>query len=361
MRRRLWTRWMSLMLVGALWALPATGIAQDDTTEQESAEEQVEAEDDADADDSDGDDSNGDDAAEDGDAAPEVADEDADPVDDDDVADGVDELVDDDDDADEADEADDEPVIGPGGQELTSDYPGTEDSLAPQMETGEIEGVDIPDGDDPDEVYDLRVRELETQIDDLQERVFRSKSRIALLRETVLAENLAGSRAVITFVNDLGASYNVDRAIFSVDGSQVYSETDPEDNYRDGVEVFSGPVAPGTHTVSVTLGLRGSGYGVFSYAEGYEFDLRFSCQFTAEEGRTTMLTVQSYRSGNVFTAHEDRPDGVCEISMVELTADDIEDEVFDDPQLEGEEMPGEDVPGEDVPGEEMPGEDVPTD
>ena len=342
MRRRLWTRWLSLMLIGALWALPATVIAQDDTAQQDGAEQQVEADD---ADQSDGEDGDEDvaDGTADGDERDDIADgdadpvdEDADPVDEDDVADGADgadELVDD------ADEGDDEPVIGPGGRELTSDYPGTEESLAPQMETGEIEGVDIPDGEDPEEVYDLRVRELETQIDDLQERVFRSKSRIALLRETVLAENLAGSRAVITFVNDLGASYNVDRAIFSVDGSQVYSETDPEDNYRDGVEVFSGPVAPGTHTVSVTLGLRGSGYGVFSYAEGYQFDLRFSCQFTAEEGRTTMMTVQSYRSGNVFTAHEDRPDGVCEISMVELTADDIEDEVFDDPELDGEELP----------------------
>lgn len=231
-----------------------------------------------------------------------------------------------------------EPVEGPGGAELRTDYPGTDEALEPRMDTGELEGMDIPEGEEPEEVYDLRVRELETQLDDLQEQVFRSKSRIALLRETVLAENLAGSRAVVTFENDLGSGYRVERAIFSVDGSQVFSEVDPNGELGDGIEIFSGPMAPGTHTVSVTLGLRGSGYGVFSYAEGYQFDLRFSCQFTAEEGRTTLVTVQSYESGNMFTAHEDRPDGLCEVSMVELTVEDLEDEETGSPELQ-EDLP----------------------
>ena len=224
--------------------------------------------------------------------------------------------------------ADDEVVRGPGGRELVSDYPGTDEAMQARMETSRIEGIESPDGTDPDEVYDLRVRELETQIDDLKERVFRSKSRIALLRETVLAENLAGSRAVVSYENDLGRSYSIERVIFSLDGSQVYSEASPAGGFArsEPVEVFSGPMAPGTHTISVVLSLRGSGYGVFSYAEGYAFDLRFSCQFPAEQGRTTLVTVRSYRAGNAFTAHEERPDGICEVSMVELSVEDFEDE-----------------------------------
>lgn len=247
-------------------------------------------------------------------------------------AEGDREAVDEDGEVSEGDE--EETVEGPGGRELRTDYPGTEESLQERMETGRIEGMDVPEGEDPEEVYDLRVRELETQIDDLKERVFRSKSRIALLRETVLAENLAGSRAVVTFEDDLGTGYQIERMVLSVDGNRVYSEVDPNGDLSDGVEVFSGPMTPGTHTVSAILGLRGSSYGVFRYAEGYEFELRFSCQFTAEEGRTTLVTVRSYESGNVFTAHEDRPDGICEVSMVELTVDDLEDEPVDMPDEE---------------------------
>lgn len=221
-----------------------------------------------------------------------------------------------------------EPVIGPGGRELRTDYPGTEESLQARMDTDRIEGIEIPDGESPEEVYDLRVRDLETKIDDLKERVFRSKSRIVLLKETILSGNLAGSRAVIRFENDLGSAYNIRRALFSVDGSRVFNELDRDGNLSraNELEVFSGPVNPGTRTVSVNLELQGSGYGVFSYARGYEFDLRFSCNFTAEEGRTTVVTVRAYKGGNAFTAHEDRPDGVCQVTMVELNLEDLEDD-----------------------------------
>lgn len=296
MTRRHWPGW--LVLVALLWTWPALATADDEAPDAQEAVTDQSEDESAEAEDGNGD---------------EVAEE---------QSEGGE--------ADEADETDEE-VVGPGGQPLRTDYPGTDDALQQRMETGEIEQVDIADEQDPAEVYDLRVRELETQLDDLQEDVFRSRSRIALLRETVLAENLAGSRAIVTFQNDLGAAYNIERAIFSVDGSQVYSQADPSGRIDgDGVEVFSGPMAPGTHTVSVTLGLRGSGYGIFRYAEGYEFDLRFSCQFTAEEGRTTLVTVQTYESGNVFTAHEDRPDGLCEVSMVELTVGEMEDDVGDE-------------------------------
>lgn len=222
-------------------------------------------------------------------------------------------------------EFDDEEVLyGPGGRPLRQDYPGTEESLRARMDTGAVGARERGELENPEEVFDLRVRELETQIDDLKERVFRSKSRIILLKETVLAENLAGSRAVINFENDLGAGYEVYRAVFSVDGGRVHSSVDSNElRARDGLEIFNAPVTPGAHTVSVSMNMRGSGYGIFSYARGYDFSLRFSCQFTAEEGRTTLVTVRTFRGGNVFTAHEDRPTGVCHVSMVELNVGDM--------------------------------------
>ena len=297
MRRLRWSGWLVLSLL--LW-LPAMAMAEEDSPAQEveAAAEQEQPD------------------AQEGGVEAESAGAEEGPAGDEEAAD------------------DQEAVIGPGGRELVTDYPGTEESLQARMETSRIEGIEAPDGVDPDEVYDLRVRELETEIDDLKERVFRSKSRIALLRETVLAENLAGSRAVVSYQNDLGRAYTIERVIFSLDGSQVFSEANPDRQFArsEPVEIFSGPLAPGTHTVSVTLSLRGSGYGVFSYAEGYEFDLRFSCQFTAEQGRTTLMTVRTYRSGNALTAHEERPDGICEVSMVELSVEDLEEDELPAPQ-----------------------------
>ncbi|MBA2662516.1 MAG: hypothetical protein H0U74_09500 [Bradymonadaceae bacterium] len=220
------------------------------------------------------------------------------------------------------------PVRGPGGRTLRSDYPGTDASLQPSMDTARIEGISIQDGQRPEEVYDLRVKELETKIDDLKERVFRSKSRIVLLKETVLSGNLAGSRVIITHESKLGATYKIRRGLFSLDGNRVFNRID-----RDGdlagereLDIYNGTVTPGTHTVSIMLGLQGSGFGLFSYVKGYEFNLRSSCQFTAEEGKTTLLSIVTYEQGNAFTAHEDRPAVMCQVSMVDLTTSDLEAE-----------------------------------
>lgn len=290
MVRRFWPGWMVLLLT---WGAPAVGVAQQEETPQVAEEGEIEA-------------NNGGDDEGMQDAEPVQSEQ----------ASAASEIV-------------EEPALieGPGGQPLRTDYPGTEESLQARMATSRIEGAEGFERDEPAEVYDLRVRELETEIDDLKERVFRSKSRIVLLKETVLAENLAGSRAIVTFEDKLGSGYELHRAIFSVDGSRVFSTGTGEEFRRNStVEIFNGPMAPGTHTISASLGLRASGYGIFSYAKGYQFDLRFSCQFTAEEGRTTLVTVRSYKSGNVFSAHEDRPDGICHVSMVELSVDDLDGE-----------------------------------
>ncbi len=219
-------------------------------------------------------------------------------------------------------------VIGPGGRVLRSDYPGTRESLQANMDTARIEGISIHDGQRPDEIYDLRVKELETKIDDLKERVFRSKSRIVLLKETVLSGNLAGSRVIITHESKLGSIYKIRRGLFSIDGNRVFNKID-----RDGDlaslrtwDIYNGTTTPGTHTVSIVLGLQGSGFGMFSYAKGYEFNVRSSCQFTAEEGKTTLLSIVTYEKGNAFTAHEERPDVQCHVSMVDLTAEDLSEE-----------------------------------
>ncbi len=218
---------------------------------------------------------------------------------------------------------------GPGGRVLRSDYPGTKESLQANMDTARIEGVVIQDGQRPDEIYDLRVKELETKIDDLKERVFRSKSRIVLLKETVLSGSLAGSRVIITHESKLGSVYKIRRGLFSIDGNRIFNQIDRDGDLaaKRSLDIYNGTTTPGTHTVSIVLGLQGSGFGMFSYAKGYEFNVRSSCQFTAEEGKTTLLSIVTYEKGNAFTAHEDRPDVQCHVSMVDLTAEDLPEDI----------------------------------
>ena len=43
-----------------------------------------------------------------------------------------------------------------------------------------------------------------------------------------------------------------------------------------------------------------------------------------------MVTVRAYKSGSSFTAHEERPDGICEVRLVELAVEDFEGEISDE-------------------------------
>lgn len=208
------------------------------------------------------------------------------------------------------------PLLGPGGKPLRTDYPGTEESLRSQMETNRVQGIPV-DPNQPEAAYGLQIKELETKIDDLKEKVFQSKTRIVLLRETLLSGNLAGSRAIIIHRNELGSAFDLRQAIYSLDGTRVFSEIDKDDALADRTtfEVYSGAVAPGNHNLSIFLKYQGSGYGLFSYFKGYNWDTRSSCEFRAQEGKLTQVKVITYEKGGSSTPIEDRFDIRCEVQL----------------------------------------------
>ncbi len=207
-----------------------------------------------------------------------------------------------------------ETVLGPGGRPLRTDYPGTDESLLSRMDTNQVQGLQI-DGNQPQEAYQMRIQELETKIDDLKEKVFQSKTRIVLLRETLLSGNLAGARAILIHKTDLGSAFKLREALYSLDGTKIFGQVDKNDSLADKrtFEFYNGTVSPGVHNLSVFLKYQGSGYGVFTYFDGYEFDIRTSCQFKAEEGKIAQIRVVAFEKGNVATSKENRPDTRCEV------------------------------------------------
>jgi hypothetical protein len=167
--------------------------------------------------------------------------------------------------------------------------------------------------------YEMRVKELEEKVNDLKEKIFRSKSRLVLLKETVLRGKIAGSKSVIVHKNDMGSALKLEQAIYSLDGNQIYNKLDRDGDLADkeSIELFNGAIVPGKHNVSVMLIYRGNGYGVFSYLQGYKFTIRSSYTFTAEEGKTTEVKVIAFEKGNFTTALQDRPDVRYEIEFFE--------------------------------------------
>jgi hypothetical protein len=161
-----------------------------------------------------------------------------------------------------------------------------------------------------DEAFDTRVKTIEEQVVDLKEKIFRTKARLLLLQETVLGGDLTtGARAVIFHRNEMGSTFVLESVAYSLDGAPIFTKVDVNGDLdkREEFEIFNGRIVPGQHQLSVRLKYRGHGFGVFSYLEGYKFNVNDSQTFNAEAGKVTTVRVVGIEKGGITTDLKDRP------------------------------------------------------
>jgi hypothetical protein len=159
------------------------------------------------------------------------------------------------------------------------------------------------------QTYAVRLRDLEQRVDELKEQIRRSHTRLSLLSDTVLSAGAQGSKADISFQNDMSSAFRLTRALFVLDGAVQYNKADETGALSEQplIPIFSGSIPPGDHTMQVYLQLQGNGYGVFSYLKGYKFEVRSTHSFKAVEGKTTAIQAIAYEQGGVTTPLEERP------------------------------------------------------
>jgi hypothetical protein len=158
--------------------------------------------------------------------------------------------------------------------------------------------------------FDARLRRIEERVEALQEKVFRTKARLATLQEMVVGGDLAsGSKVVVVHRNEMGASYVLESATFALDGAPVFQEVDDGGalDRRPQLDVFAGRVAPGRHQLVVRLVYRGKGGGVPPSRDGARFDVESSYAFDAKAAEVTTVNVAGFEKGGLTTKLEDRP------------------------------------------------------
>jgi hypothetical protein len=165
-----------------------------------------------------------------------------------------------------------------------------------------------------DAATSVQLRSLEERVNDLKEKIFRSKARLQLLQEAVLHGTITGARAVLVHKNEMSGSFKLEQIQYALDGAPIYNhqdaESDPKGNkdvQSDEFEIFNGSIVPGSHQISVYLVYRGNGYGVFSYLSQYQFKIKSSYTFTAEEGKQTTVKIVGFEKGGLATELKDRP------------------------------------------------------
>jgi len=159
--------------------------------------------------------------------------------------------------------------------------------------------------------YIIRLRQLAERIEELQERVSQTKYRLSLLKEAVLHGTIAGAQLIVVLDHKMGSSFVLTSVRFAMDGKPVFSRPDitsSREANRHHWTIFSGPVPPGPHVITVELKWHGNGHRVFGYLRGYKFRVLSSFSFKAAEGTQTQIRVIAYERGNSMTTPlKDRP------------------------------------------------------
>lgn len=159
------------------------------------------------------------------------------------------------------------------------------------------------------EIYGDRLDGLQREVNDLKDKIFRTKARLSMLRETVLRGVLAGSRVILAHRNLMGTGFRLVKIIYYMDGAQIFARADETGalDSEDELVIYDGNLPPGPHTVTVELTYKGHGYGVFSYLGGYTFESRSTHTFTAPESAAVKVASSGFERGNVTTEMKDRP------------------------------------------------------
>lgn len=159
------------------------------------------------------------------------------------------------------------------------------------------------------EIFGDRLDGIEAEVASLKDKIFRSKARLAVLRDTVLSGVMAGGRVMIVHRNLMGSGFRLVRIAVVLDGAQIFARSDETGalDQEDELPIFDGNLPPGPHEIAVELSYQGQGYGAFSYLKGYTFRSASNHSFGVGESGQFKLVSKGYERGNLTTEMKDRP------------------------------------------------------
>jgi hypothetical protein len=156
--------------------------------------------------------------------------------------------------------------------------------------------------------YDVRLREMEEKIVSMKEKIFATKTRLVLLKERILSNVVAEAWAIIVHTNEMGGAFSLDQVLYYMDGKKKFFMRNKDGilDKQKTIEIFSGSVVPGNHTITVEMVYKGTGK-MFTYLQGYKFKITSKYTFYASQGRIVKIQAVGYEKGDFTYSLEDRP------------------------------------------------------
>lgn len=200
----------------------------------------------------------------------------------------------------------------PSADKATPTVNPEEQNSSPSVATQEsgqlkVTRYEAPEPEQNPDLYLRQIQRIESQVNELKEEIFRSRTRLAILKESVLASGLSGTQLRIVHRNEMGANFKLIRAIYQLDEETIQTLTlGDEDDSKEEI-IYDAGTTPGNHQLVVEMVYRGNGFGVFSYLQTFQFTVSDAQVFRAEEGKRVVLTAIGYERGGITVKTEDRP------------------------------------------------------
>ncbi len=156
--------------------------------------------------------------------------------------------------------------------------------------------------------FEFEIKKLETDVNLLKEKIFRSKARLSTLHETLISgKAIQGAKLSITHIKNL-SHFRIKEVIYHLDGKHLFASVDVNGKLEQKeINLYNDTLIPGNHIVSVMVILQVVDYGIFSYAKGYTFKIKSSHSFYIEEGKVTSLNIKIYEKGGYFSDLTQKP------------------------------------------------------
>jgi hypothetical protein len=155
---------------------------------------------------------------------------------------------------------------------------------------------------------------VKENVERMKEDVLNKKTQMLLFRQLLKTEAFESSFPVINVVhvNEMSSRYKIFSLTYTIDEDRVYTYymDEPGANKALGreINVFKGPLVPGTHELTVDVVYRGNDSGVFSYINEYKIPAQIKSSFKVDKGQNVTVQVVGYEKGWALTDFKDRPD-----------------------------------------------------
>jgi hypothetical protein len=171
----------------------------------------------------------------------------------------------------------------------------------------------------------MRLRALQNRVSTLKREVFRTKTRLMLIKERLLNNVIAESKLLLRHRNNLSDSFVVEEIIYYLDDNKIYFG-DARTGDLENVKIFNaydGNVVPGHHELAVECILSGNST-LFPYMDEFRFRIRSSYTFFAPRGRISILQPTFFERGGLLRDFRDRPAVKYELKQYPYTRENLQ-------------------------------------